>query len=198
MAVLLPFFLLALTVKEDRAPLRSGCAVDSNVVATLPAGASLTVRYALSGESTACYKVAAEVGGKTVEGYLPADAIDGLDGFDKDRREAAWLDTAQVMSAIRADPAEPLATQVSKLIETSQPSKALALLEPEIRKRPDPALLALAGVAAWRADDSRRALEYWRGSLALQPDPEIERLYRRVERETKGDQSRDKIVGMRV
>src|SRR5438309_581835 len=193
MTVLLPFFLLALTVKEDRAPLRSSCAVDSNIVAVLPAGSSLTVRYALSGESTACYKVAAEVGGKTVEGYLTAGAIDGLDGFDKGRREAAWLDTAQVMSAIRADPAEPLATQVSKLIETSQPSKALALLEPEIRKRPDPALLALAGVAAWRADDSRRALEFWRTSLDLSPNPSIEGLYKRVDREIKGDQSNEKL-----
>ncbi len=208
MAPLITLFLLALTVKEDRAPLRSGCAVDSNVVATLPAGASLTIRYALSGESTACYKVAAEAGGRTVEGYLTADAIDGLDGFDKGRREAAWLDTAQVMSAIRASgplpslgagsDAQPLVNLASRLIELSQPSKALALLEPEIRKRPDPALLALAGVAAWRADDSRRALEFWRTSLDLSPNPSIESLYKRVDREIKGDQSNEKLYGLRV
>src|SRR5438445_366843 len=53
-------------------------------------------------------------------------------------------------------------------------------------------------IAAWRSDDSRRALDYWRGSLDLQPDPEIERLYRKVEKETRSDQSTDKIVGLRV
>jgi hypothetical protein len=208
MAVLLSVFLLALTVKEDHASLRSGCSVDSDVVATLAGGAPLTIRYVLSGESTPCYKVAAEAGGKTFEGYLPVEAIAGLEDFEKGRREAAWLDTAQVMSAIHASETPPslavggnsrvLASQVTKLIETSQPAKALALLEPEIRKRPDPALLALAGVAAWRADDSRRALEFWRGSLDLSPNPDIESLYKRVERETKGDQSAEKLYGLRV
>jgi len=53
-------------------------------------------------------------------------------------------------------------------------------------------------VAAWRADDSRRALEFWRSSLDLAPNPGIESLYKRVERETKGDQSTEKLYGMRV
>src|SRR5712691_5739477 len=208
MVALLSFFLLALSVKEDRASLRAGCAVDSDVVARLPAGATVTIRFALAGESTPCYKVATEAGGKTIEGYLPAEAIAGLEEFDKGRREAAWLDMTQVMSAIRASDrlpspvpggnAQALVAQVSKLVETGQPEKALALLEPEIRKHPDPTLLALAGVAAWRADESRRALEFWRGSLDLSPNPGIESLYKRVERETKGDQSTEKLYGMRV
>jgi hypothetical protein len=88
--------------------------------------------------------------------------------------------------------------QAGQLIERSQPAEALALLEPEIQKRKDPMLLAMAGVAAWRSDDSRRALEYLRGSLDLQQNPEVQSLFRRVERETKGDQSTDKIYGIRV
>jgi hypothetical protein len=209
MGLFFTIFVLALTVKEDRTPLRNGCAGDSDVVTTLAAGSSLTVRYALAGESVPCYKVSVQDGGKTVEGYLAASAMVGLEDFEKGRRDAAWLDTAQVMAAIRSSSAplsslkagagtQSLAERASQLIETSQPGKALELLEPEIRSRKDPGLMALAGVAAWRADDSHRALELWRGSLDMQPNRELETLYRRVERETKGDQSTDKLYGVRV
>ena len=209
MLVLLVSVLLALTVKQDRTPLRSGCDADSGVVTTLAAGSPLTVRYALAGENIPCYKVAAESQGKVVEGYLSANAMEGLEDFENGRRDAAWLDMAQVMAAIRSSTAglpslksgaatQGLADRAVQLIQASQPAKALELLEPEIRTRKDPGLLALAGVAAWRSDDSRRALELWRGSLNLQPNPDLESLYRRVERETKGDQSADRLYGTRV
>ena len=74
----------------------------------------------------------------------------------------------------------------------------MELLEPEIQKRRDPALLAMAGVAAWRADDARRALEYWRESLELAPNPDLEKLFKRVEKERSNDQSSEKLYGMRV
>ena len=38
----------------------------------------------------------------------------------------------------------------------------------------------------------------WRASLEIAPIPEVEKLYRQVERETKGDQSNDRLYGMRV
>src|SRR5258708_19544134 len=89
--------------------------------------------------------------------------------------------------------------QAAHLIESSQPAKALEILEPAIKKQQrDPNLLALAGIAAWRSDEPKRALEYWRGSIALHPNPDLERLVHRVERETQADQSSEKIVGMRV
>ena len=56
------------------------------------------------------------------------------------------------------------------------PAKPWQLLEPEIQKRRDPALLAMAGVAAWRADDTKHALEYWHASLELAPNPDLEKL----------------------
>jgi len=201
--------LLALSVKNDHTPLRSGCDAESDIVATLAAGAPLTIRFAMSGESVACYKVSVQTADKTVEGYLPATAIEGLEDFDKGRRNAAWLETAQetqqVANSIRAS-APSLALSVtgqgavgeaSRLIET-QPAKALELLQPELRKKKNPSLLALAGVAAWRADDSRLALEYWKTALDMQPNPDLEKIYRRVQRETKGDQSGDKLIGLRV
>ncbi len=205
MPALLAMLLLAVSVKTDHTPLRAGCSPDDDAVATLPAGAPLTIRFALSGESV-CYKVTAESGGKTFEGYLPASAIDGIEDFDQTRREARWLDAAQLMGAITASAPLPslanapkgVAADASRLIESSQPAKALDLLQAELRKKKDPSLLTLAGFAAWRSDDSRLALEYWREALDLQPNPALETLIRRVERETKGDQSTEKLVGMRV
>jgi hypothetical protein len=205
MPALLAMMLLAVSVKTDHTPLRAGCSPDDDPIATLPAGAALTIRFALSGESV-CYKVTAESAGKTFEGYLPASAIDGIEDFDKNRSEARWLDAAQLMGAITASAPLPslanapkgVAADASRLIESSQPAKALELLQAELRKKKDPSLLTLAGIAAWRSDDSRLALEYWHGALDLQPNPALETLIRRVERETKGDQSTEKLVGMRV
>ena len=149
MVSLLPILLLALSVKQDHTALRAGCDSDAEVVATLNAGARLTIRYALSGESTPCYKVAAETGGKTVEGYLSAGAMEGLDDFEQGRRDAAWLDTPQIIKSIRSsaslpsmsasptgaspkstfETAQRVADQAGQLIERSQPVEALALLE---------------------------------------------------------------------
>src|ERR1035438_9121226 len=87
-------------VKDHDAPLRAGCDPDAPLVATLAAGAPLKLRYVLMGE-TPCYKVAADMEGRQIEGYLPAAAIEGLDTFDKGRRDAAWITTTEALSAAR-------------------------------------------------------------------------------------------------
>jgi tetratricopeptide (TPR) repeat protein len=210
MSALLLVLLLAASVKDGPTALRSGCSSDASTSASLPAGAPVTIRYSISGESQPCYKVSAEVNGKTVEGYLPASAIGGLEDFDQARRQAVWLDAATVVSTIRASTALPslrgdargLAPGIVKtaadLIDSSRPQRALELLEPELKIHHDPALLALAGIAAWRADDSRQALEYWRASLDIAPNAEVEKLYHQAEREAKGDQSNERLYGLRV
>ena len=214
MPVFLVLLLLAATVKEDAKDgpvrLRSGCSSDASALTTLPAGAPVTIRYSISGESQPCYKISVEVAGKTLEGYLPASAIGGLEDFNQARRQAVWLDAATVVESIRSSAALPslrggslqdadgVAQQAVNLIDASQPQKALKLLQPQLKTHRDPTLLAIAGVAAWRADDSKQALEYWRASLEIAPIPEVEKLYRQVERETKGDQSNDRLYGMRV
>jgi hypothetical protein len=208
--------LLAVSVKEDNTALRSGCSVDAPLVASLPAGTPLQVRFALSGESVPCYKIAAQVGGRQIDGYLPGAAIEGLDSFDKGRRDASWVTTSEALTAVRnapgSDPlkapaglriplpasAKVVLAQAEELINANQPGKARELLEPEIQKRRDPSLLAMAGVAAWRADDTKQALEYWRESLELAPNPDLESLIKRVEKERSSDQSGDKLYGMRV
>ena len=206
----------AVSVKEDNTALRSGCADDAPVVQQLAAGTPIKLRFALSGEKVPCYKVAVEVGGRQIEGYLPATAIAGLDSFDRGRKEAAWVTVNEALNAVRnaasiealkapegtrsslPASAKVILAQADQLIEANQPGKALAILEPEIQKRRDPALLSMAGVAAWRADEAKRALEYWRESLELAPNPDLEKLYHRVEKEQTHDQSGEKLYGVRV
>jgi hypothetical protein len=206
MTALLSLFLMMVAVREAATPLRDGCSADSSVLATLDAGEPVKIRYALAGESVPCYKVTIDTGGKTLDGFLPASAISGLDEFEKGLRDASWLDASQVLGAIKAASqqmsslggATVASSQAAALIESSQPGRALELLENELRKKSDPTTLALAGIAAWRSDDPQRALIYWKNSLAAQPNPDLERLYRRVERETTGDQSTAKLYGLRV
>ncbi len=163
----------------------------------------------MSGESTPCYKVSAQVDGKTVEGYLSAGQIDGLEDFDQARRQAAHVGLSEVMNAVRSSVPEPepgglitasgkTAAEASHLIESGQPARALQILEPSLRGTKDPGLLAIAGVAAWKGDNSKQALEYWRASVALKPNAMLEALIRRVEHESQSDQSADKLVGVRV
>jgi hypothetical protein len=147
--------------------------------------------------------------GKTLEGSLPASAVSETEDFDQARRQAVWMDTPLIVDTIRASPALPslhasasgasgIAQKAADLIGSSRPQKALELLQPELTAHRDPGLLALAGIAAWRSDDSRLALEYLRASLDIVPSPEVEKFYRQVEREAKGDQSTDRLYGLRV
>src|ERR1700676_2597323 len=89
------------SIQQDNTALRSGCADDAPVMQQLAAGAPIKLRFALSGEKVPCYKVAVEVGGRQIEGYLPATAIAGLDSFDKGRKQAAWVSVNEALNAAR-------------------------------------------------------------------------------------------------
>ena len=214
MAATFLLLLLTLTVKNDGTSLRSGCSSDAPLVATLPAGSILKIRFAMSGEATPCYKVSADFEGKTADGYLPAAAIEGLETFDKSRKDASWVET----SAAPAPSSTPKAAEgvtaadakihiqggrilydAQRLIEEGRPEEALRLLEPEMRAHPgDAGLLAMAGLAAWKNQDNKQALEYWRKSLDIAQDPQLQSLYTRVDREVKNDVSKQTLYGMRV
>jgi tetratricopeptide (TPR) repeat protein len=203
MTALLGLFFLAVSVQQDQAPLRIACDAHAETIAKLPAGAEVTIRFALSGEATPCYKIAAIVNGKELNGYVASSALQGLDEFDKGLREAAWVDLNQVLGVVRprTEAAGKQASWVDKaaeLIEIGQPEKALQMIEPAVRSAKDPGLLALAGAAAWRADDSVRALGYWRESLDLQPNPALESLYKRVQKENTNDRSSARLYGVRI
>lgn len=206
---------LALTVKQDKASLRAGCDQDSTVIASLPAGTQLELRYMMAGESSPCYKVKATLGTRQVEGYLAGEAMEGLANFERSRRRAEAVTLSQALAAARTSPTMPeqtgpvnvgfghgisrvLVARAEESIEANEPRKALELLEPELKKRKDPGLLAIAGVAAWKADEGRRALEFWRESLEMSPNPALQGLYSRVERELANDQSNEKLYGTNV
>jgi hypothetical protein len=200
--------LQAASVKTDHAQLRTGCYPDSDPVAAVQKGQPLTIRYSLAGAADPCYKVAVEQSGKTVEGYLEGSAIDGVDEFDKGVRDATQLDLAHVLGPFKNSPMPSMSAQgatgvqavarATEMIEAGQPGKALALLEPQLVLNKNPELMMLAGIASWKNDDPKKALEYWRVSLDSQPNPDLERLYRKVEKEAKSDQSNERIYGLRV
>jgi hypothetical protein len=209
MPALLLILLMAASIKDGPTPLRSGCSPDARVLASLPSGTPVTIRYSIAGESEPCYKVSVQADGKTVEGSLPARALDGIEDFDQARRQAVWMDTPLIVNTIRASAALPslrattgstsvVAQKAADLITSSRPQSALELLRPVLKAHRDPGLLALAGIAAWRSDDSPAALEFWRASLDIAPSPEVEKLYRQVERESKNDQSKERLYGLRV
>ena len=212
MSALVLFLLLAAAVKDGPTPLRSGCSPDARVLASLPSGVPVTIKYSINGETGPCYKVSVEVEGKTLEGSLPASAVEQAEDFDQARRQAVWMDTPMIVNQLRASAALPslrasagvsaqtvaVAQKASDLISSSRPQKALELLEPELKAHRDPGLLALAGFAAWRSDDPRLALEYLRASLDLTPNPAVDKIYRQVERESKGDLSTERLYGLRV
>lgn len=198
-----------LSVKQDQAMLHAGCAADSTEIATLPAGTPLELRYMMAGQTSPCYKVKATLGTRIVEGYLPAEAMEGLNTFERGRRRAEAVTVTQLLEAARGtltnDQTGPvhvsfgrgvsrlLVQRAEQSIEANEPRKALDILEPELKVRRGPGLLAMAGVAAWKADEGRHALEFWRESMALAPNPALQGLYAKVERELANDQSNEKL-----
>ena len=201
--------LLGAAVKDGGAPLRAGCEQEADLVAQLPPGAAVTIRYSVSGAGGACYKVTASLEGRTVDGYLPATVVQDTAAFDKARLQGGRIGVSEVMEAVRVeapevapgasdDAAPPQIKEAVRLMNTGQAGRALQILEGELKIRRDPELLALAGAAAWRADEADLALTYWKRSLDLYPNPKIEAVYKAVLQEVKSDQSNQRIVGARV
>lgn len=199
------FFLAALAVKQDQTPLRSGCDAGDETIATLPAGTTVEVRFRVA-DGSDCFKISATVNGKPVLGYVGASALSNVDQFDQQRNAAASLDSSRALNPVEVESkklvarsADPALKQASQLIEANQPSRALELLEPRLKRDPrNPDLLLLAGLAAYRADQARTALDYWKQSLDLAPNDALQSIYDKVRRESRADQSGDKLYGLHV
>jgi tetratricopeptide (TPR) repeat protein len=199
------FFLAALAVKQDQTPLRSGCEAGDETIATLAAGTTVEVRFRVA-DGSDCFKIAATVDGKPVVGYVGASALSNVDQFEQQRTAAASLDSSRALNPVEAESkkvvarsTDPALKQASQLLETNQPSRALELLEPLLKRDPrNPDLLLLAGLAAYRADQARTALDYWKQSLDLAPNGALQGIYDKVRRESQADQSGDKLYGLHV
>src|SRR5258708_28734579 len=132
------FFISALTVKQDQTPLRSGCDAADEIVASLPSGTPVEVRFRLA-DGSDCFKISATVSSKSVVGYLPASALTGVDQFDKDHATAPSVDTTQALKPVEAETKklvaralDPSLGRAAALIDANQPVQAIATLQPTI------------------------------------------------------------------
>ncbi|MDQ2946059.1 MAG: hypothetical protein M3Y27_08980 [Acidobacteriota bacterium] len=197
------FFIVS--IKPDHTALRAGCPADDVVIASIPAGTPVELRFSVS-DGSDCFKIAATVDGKRVEGYVSGTALSGLDQFERERRSAPDTAAIQVIQpfeiirkAASLGNADPFLVRANKLLEANQPGKALDLLEPALKQgAKDPDLLFVAGLAAYRSDQAKNALDYWKQSLDLKPNEALARLYYKVQREASSDRSGEKLYGMRV
>jgi len=206
----------AATVREGGAGLRAGCSADAEVVARLAGGTSAQIKLSISGEIGTCYKVTAGAH----SGYLLAEELTGLESFDQARRAGSEQGLPQMIRAeigrLKSDLAEqakqaapvsggsrggmdPAVAGALELIETNQPRRALELIETGLLRTrgKDPFVLSLAGLAAYQSDQPRQALNYWGEALAIKPNPSIESLYRKAQKELSADTSRSKMHGTR-
>ena len=197
-------WLFAVTVKQDQAALRAGCGEGERVVAYLAAGTPVEIRFAIA-DGSGCYKVQAG----EIAGYVAGQDLAGLDEFERQRRAGGGVSEAVASSPVPAPAAappksiavhstDPQLNRASQLIDANQPREALDLLAPELREHnPDPNALMLAGLAAYKSDDVRGALDYWQQSLTEKPNPQLEAWYEQAERERKADDSGEKLYGYR-
>jgi tetratricopeptide (TPR) repeat protein len=205
MVVPVLFFFAVLSAKQDQTPLRSGCDATAQTITNLPAGTSVDIRFRLS-DGSDCFKVSAILDGKLVMGYVPASVLAGLEQFERGRTSAASADTLRELRPMEAASQKLIVhsgdlslERASQLLAANQPAQALELLEPAVKRhRNDSNVLLLAGLAAYRSDQLRAAIGYWKESLELSPNETLARVYERVRREAAADQSGEKLLGMHI
>jgi len=196
-----PFLLAAgPAVRDGGAELRASCSADAESAGRLDAGAPLTIRFAFSGDIGTCYKVLSN--GKT--GYLLAGEITGLESYEQARVQASDRDLPQMLRAEVSRLQEQIGGHASaqsalRLIESGEPRQALQMIESSLLRgnRKDPYVLALAGLAAYKSDQPRRAVEYWTESQGILPHPSIEAFLTKARRELTADTSRNQLQGYR-
>jgi hypothetical protein len=198
------FLAAAQTVKVDQFPLRSGCSESAPILAKLRAGDPVEVKFSLAGGAQPCYVVSAVVDGKTVQGNLPADALTGLDEFERARRAAApvAMTIEPKSTPIPIPPSggsnSPEMDRAIQLLNRNQPEQALEILQKFLPLFPNNAdLLALAGIAAYKSDNISLALEYWKKSLDIKANPGVDAAYRAALHEKQNDKSGVRLFGAR-
>jgi tetratricopeptide (TPR) repeat protein len=213
MALPVLFFFAAMTVRTDQTPLRSGCDAQDEIVASLPAGTPVELRFRLS-DGTDCFKISATVGGKDVLGYLSASSLTGLTQYEEDRSASVSVSQSgpgspDVSSGLNRQAAaahqymlhtaDPAIARAAQLLNASQPAQALDELQAAIQRHPrNPNILMLAGLAAYRADQLRDALDYWKQSLDLAPNETLDAMYENAKREAAADRSDEKLFGAHI
>lgn len=183
-------------IRSGGAVLRDSCSKEAETVARLQAGTEAQIRFSISGDAGTCYKV--EAGGH--QGYVLAGELEGLEPYKAGLRAASEVELPKMLRAEATRlqgqaGGRPGAAQVLALIDANQPRQALEEIEETLRRegRNDPVTLALAGLAAYRSDQPRLALDYWTESRALDPNPSIEALIAKARTELSADTSRNRL-----
>ena len=109
------------------------------------------------------------------------------------------MSPVETLSKLAVPAGDPELNRAAQLLRSNQPQQALQILE-TIAKRHgnNPDVLLLAGVAAYRSDQLRAALDYCKQSLDLRPNPTLAQFYATLQREAAGDKSGEKLYGNRV
>lgn len=201
------FFFAAMAVRTDQTPLRSGCESGDQVVANLPAGTPVDLRFRLS-DGSDCFKIAATVNGKDVLGYVPGSALTGLTQFEEDRSASGSASSSGPVSASQPAPGntqymlhttDPALARAAQMLNASQPAQALEELQSVIQRHPhDANVLMLAGLAAYRSDQLRTALDYWKQSLDIAPNDSLKTIYEDAKHEAASDRSGEKLIGAHI
>jgi hypothetical protein len=119
-----------------------------------------------------------------------------IDALKKGR--AAEVELILTKSGAPPDHRDVAVIRSAAWLQLNQPGRALEVLEAALRRHQhDPQLLSLAGTASYQLDDARSAQTYWKESLELQPDPRLEDMLRRVQREMGADKSTQKTYETR-
>jgi hypothetical protein len=79
-------------VNQDSTPLRSSCDSEAQVIGQASKGDPAQILFAISGDIGTCYKVSLSSSGKTLQGYLPAQALSGIESFERGRRSAGRIE----------------------------------------------------------------------------------------------------------
>lgn len=205
--------LIALVMGPPRAGgsgavLRAGCGGGEDPVGRIDAGTEVKIRFSMIGEQGACYKV--EAG--SLEGWVLAGDLVGLEAFDADRRnanqtnpsESKVIDNKEIRSLAKngtrlAGQATETLKRALEMLEQHQPKQALRLLEWSLMNegRQNPFALALAGLAAYQSDELKRAKQYWKESLTIERNPSVERMLAQVKLETDLDKGEHVANGER-
>ena len=86
-----------------------------------------------------------------------------------------------------------------QLLAENRPQEALEFLEAEARKgAPDAKLLALAGIAAYRADELVTAVNFLKDSIDLEKNQALESLYKKILREYGTSRLMKTLIGSRA
>lgn len=174
-----------LSVTRNNTPILERCGEAVRVLALLPAGHEVALRFAIAGTSQRCYAVWTRLAGETFSGYIDRDAVEGAGAFERTLREASAARLVEEAIRTIRVPAEPSAAiepsagspvEVGAAVRLaifelnagrpSEVERILANARPPSQSREAALLRAQALLQLTRP---REALEIVRPALAAQP-----------------------------